>query len=319
MESAKKRCSIWLMVGTRYPLGFARLKPVAFWALAIALSALPIRAQKGGSSGGGSRGSSGGGSGSRSGPPPMMPGAQPSMGPPSIIIPTPEPIAKPVVVEDEACLPWDLPAMRGATVSATRLGVPGKARNQYEKACDAFKKKKMTEAERHVRDAIQEYPKYPAAWVMLGQVLQGEQKMDEAHDACSQPLTADPTYLPPYLCLADLLDRENNWDDLVTWSDRILGMNLAGDMYANYYRGLALFHLSKLEEAQKSLLKAIAIDSEHHQPGLNFLLAQIYGQQGNTADATLQLQQVLKFSHSKQDKDAAREYLTKLRLQQNAK
>ena len=96
-------------------------------------------------------------------------------------------------------------------------------------------------------------------------------------------------------------------------------MNLAGDMYANYYRGLALFHLSKLEEAQKSLLKAIAIDSEHHQPGLNFLLAQIYGQQGNTADATLQLQQVLKFSHSKQDKDAAREYLTKLRLQQNAK
>jgi tetratricopeptide (TPR) repeat protein len=241
------------------------------------------------------------------------------MGPPTIIVPTAEPLQKPVVVEDESCLPWDLPAMRGATVSAIRLGVPGKARSQYEKACDAFKKKKLTEAERHVRDAIQEYPKYPAAWVMLGQVLQGEQKMDEAHDACSQPLTVDPAYLPPYLCLADLLDRENNWDDLVNWSDRFLGMNLAGDMYANYYRGLALFHLGKLEEAQKSVSKAIAIDSEHHQPGLNFLLAQIYGEQGNTADATLQLQQVLKFSHSRQDKVAAREYLTKLRSQQNAK
>ena len=66
--------------------------------------------------------------------------------------------------------------MRGATVSAIRLGVPGKARSQYEKACDAFKKKKMTEAEQHVRDAIQKYPKYPAAWVMLGQVLQDEQR-----------------------------------------------------------------------------------------------------------------------------------------------
>jgi tetratricopeptide (TPR) repeat protein len=223
------------------------------------------------------------------------------------------------VVEDESCLPWDLPAMRGATVSAVRLGVPGKARNKYEKACDAFKKKKLTEAEQHVRDAIQEYPKYPAAWVMLGQVLQGEQKMDEAHDACSQPLTVDPAYLPPYLCLADLLDRENNWDGLVTWSERFLGMNLAGDMYANYYRGLALLHLGNLPEAQKSLLKAIAIDSEHHQPGLNFLLAQIYGEQGNTADATLQLQQVLKYSHSRQDKVAAREYLTKLRSQQDVK
>ena len=238
---------------------------------------------------------------------------------PEIIVPTPEPISKPVVAEEESCLPWDLPSMRGTTVSAIRLAVPGKARSQYEKACDAFKKKKLTEAERHVRDAIQQYPKYPAAWVMLGQVLQGEEKMDEAHDACSQPLTEDPTYLPPYLCLADLLDRENNWDDLVTWSDRFLGMNLAGDLYANYYRGLALFHLGKLEEAQKSVSKAIAIDTEHHQPGLNFLLAQIYGDQGNTADATLQLQQVLKFSHSRQDKDAAKEYLTKLRSQQNAK
>ena len=248
----------------------------------------------------------------------MPPGMQPNMEP-GIIVPTTEPIQKPGVVEDESCLPWDLPAMRGSTVSAIRLGVPSKARSQYEKACDSFKKKKLTEAEQHVRDAIQQYPKYPAAWVMLGQVLQDEQKMDEAHDACSQPLTVDPAYLPPYLCLADLLDRENNWDDLVTWSDRFLGMNLAGDMYANYYRGLGFFHLGKLPEAQKSVLKAIAIDSEHHQPGLNYLLAQIYGEQGDKPDAILQLQQVLKFSHNRQDKVAAKEYLKKLRSQQNAK
>ena len=210
--------------------------------------------------------------------------------------------------------------MRGATVSAIRLGVPGKARSQYEKACDAFKKKKLTEAEQHVRDAIQKYPKYPAAWVMLGQVLQDEQKMDEAHDACSQPISCR-IRLTCLLIFAwrDLLDREKNWDDLLTWSDRFLGLNLAGDMYANYYRGLALFHLRKLPEAQKSVSKAIAIDSQHHQPGLNFLLAQIYGEQGDMVDATLQIQQFLKFSNSRQDKDSAKEYLKKLRSQQNAK
>jgi tetratricopeptide (TPR) repeat protein len=237
---------------------------------------------------------------------------------PGLIVPT-SPLAKPVVAEDESCLPWDVRDVRGATVSAVRLGVPAKARSQYEKACSDLKKKKLTDAEEHVRDAIEKYPKYPAAWVMLGQVLEGEKKMDEAHDACSQPISVDPTYLPPYLCLAGLLDHEGKWGDLVTWSDRFLGMNLPGDMYSNYYRGLALFHLQNFPEAQKNVLKAISIDSEHHQPNLFFLLAQIYGQQGDVVDATVQIQQFLKYDSSRQDKDSAREYLADLKSQQNAK
>jgi len=238
---------------------------------------------------------------------------------PEIIVPTMEPLQKPVVVEDEACLPWNLGDARSSTVSAIRLGVPQKARSDYEKACGALKKNKLSDAEQHAREAIQKYPNYPAAWVMLGQVLQGEQKMDEAHDACSKPISVDPTYLPPYLCLAGLLDREKKWDDLLTWSDRFLGMNPTGDLYADYYRALALFHLQNLPEAQKCVLKAIAIDTEHHQPGLNFLLAQIYGEQGDVAGATQQIQQFLKFDKNRKDQGDAKEYLSELQAQQNAK
>jgi tetratricopeptide (TPR) repeat protein len=143
--------------------------------------------------------------------------------------------------------------------------------------------------------------------------------MDEAHEACSQPIKVDPTYLPPYLCLAGLLDREGKWDDLVTWSDRFLGMNLTSDMYANYYRGLALFHLQNFPEAQKCISRAVTIDMAHHQPAFNFLLAQIYGQLGDMADATVQIQQFVKYSNRKQDKDAAKEYLSELQSQQSAK
>jgi tetratricopeptide (TPR) repeat protein len=311
------------MVGIRNQPVFGCLKPLAFWALAMALSAAPIHAQKGGSSGGGSGGSHGapgGVTGSRPTYVPIQPGTQPGADP-GLMLPTMEtqPLPKPVVVEDESCLPWDLAILRSGTVSATRLAVPDKARSQYQKACNAWNKKKFSEAEQHARDAIQKYPKYPAAWVMLGQVLQDEKKMDEAHEACSQPITVDPKYLPPYLCLAGLLDREEKWDDLVTWSDRFLGMNLTGDMYANYYRGLALFHLQNMTEAGKCISKAIAIDMAHRQPAFNFLLAQIYGQQGDLADATLQIQQYVKYSPSKQDRDAAREYLSELQSQQSAK
>jgi tetratricopeptide (TPR) repeat protein len=238
---------------------------------------------------------------------------------PGVFMPTMEPMPKPVVIEDETCLPWDLPDMRGATVSAIRLGVPSKARGEYEKACSAFKRKKMPDAEQHVRGAIEKYPNYQAAWVMLGEVLQDEQKMPEAHDACTQALSVDPTYLPPYLCLAGLLDKQSQWNDLLALSGRFMGMNPVGDRYAYYYSGIAHFHLYNLPEAQKSVTQAIAIDTEHHQPGLYFLLAQIYGEQGELADAEAQIRLFLKYNNVKQDKDAAKQYLATLQSERNVK
>src|ERR1700722_8905647 len=128
----------------------ASLKRVVFWVLAVVLlCALPVWAQKGGAPSGGTggtRGSSGapstGGSpgGTRgSGSPGVYPGSGgwstvggPSIdnSQPGVFTPNVEPMPQPTVVEDEACLPWDLPDMRGATVSAMRLGVPSKARSE---------------------------------------------------------------------------------------------------------------------------------------------------------------------------------------------
>jgi len=90
-------------------------------------------------------------------------------------------------------------------------------------------------------------------------------------------------------------------------------------MYAYYYHGLALFHLHHLPEAQKSILQAIADDGEHHQPAFNFLLAQIYGQQGDLVNATLQIQQFQKYSNSEKDRETAKEYLSELQSQLSAK
>ena len=306
-----------MAVGRIHP-GIACIRPVVIWALVMALCAMPIRAQKIGSGPGGARGTVGGGTISRPVYLPTEPGTQPNEEP-GVIVPTAEPLAKPVVAEDESCLPWALPPARSSTVSATSLGVPAKARSQYEKACDAFRKKKWPDAEKYARDAIEKYSKYPAAWVMLGEVLQGEEKLDDAHDACLKPLSVDPKYLPPYLCIAGLLNLEKKWSELQILSDQFVGMNPAGDMYSYYYRGLALFHLHRLPEAQKSILQAIADDDKHHQPAFNFLLAQIYGRQGDLSNANLEIQQFQKYSKSKQDKDTAAAYLSELQSQLGTK
>src|SRR4030088_2863808 len=115
------------MLVLRNKPGIDCLKHLAFWALVIVLSAVPLRAQKGTPPSGGS-GGSGGSHGPTGGKPPVRPGGptsapgmqpQPGFG---VFVPTLEPLPKTVVIEDKTCLPWDLPAPPGATVSGRRPG-----------------------------------------------------------------------------------------------------------------------------------------------------------------------------------------------------
>jgi len=49
------------------------------------------------------------------------------------------------------------------------------------------------------------------------------------------------------------------------------------------------------------------------------LLAQIYGEQGDVAGATVQIQQFLKFDKNRKDQGDAKEYLSELQARQNGK
>lgn len=226
------------------------------------------------------------------------------------------PLAKPLVADDEACLPWTLSQIRGATVSVLRLQVPDKARSEYEKACGDFRKKKMADAEQHVRSAIEKYSNYVAAWVMLGQVLAAQQQSEQAHDACSKANTADPTYLAPYLCLAELDARSGDWEETLNVTKAALRLNPVGDVYANFYRAMAFFNLNQLPEAEKSALQAEGVDPAHKQAPVHYLLAQIYEAKGDIAAAVGEVKQFLKISQDKQKVQEAKQYLARLQAQQ---
>jgi cytochrome c-type biogenesis protein CcmH/NrfG len=306
---------------------------VAVCALAIALSTGPLRAQKGGAPRGGSGGGRGSGAGSSGGStrgtttnaPSGSPGysvGQPSMQPgmqPRPLVSAMAPLPKPTIVEDESCLPWTVSEVRGASVSVMRLGVPSKARGEYEKACSAFKKNKWADAEQHVRKALDKSSNYVAAWVMLGQVLEEQQRRNEAQDACSRATTIDPTYLPPYLCSAELSARDEQWDRVLNLANLALGLNPVGDGYAYYYRATAYFHMSKIQDAQKSAVEAAEIDREHHHVALYFLLAQIYDAEGDAVNAAAQLREFLKLNNDREQSAAAKQYLAKLEGQQATK
>lgn len=291
-------------------------KPLFFGCFVVFLAA-PIQAQRMGGGGGGVRSGGGNPNAGMSNPnTPSVFGSQPAQ--PTIMQPLINtPMPKPQVTEDEACLPWALSQIRGATVSVVRLEVPDKARSEFDKACGDFHKKKLADAEQHVRSAIEKYSNYVAAWVMLGEVLAAQQQGDKAHEACEHANTTDPTYLPPYICLAEIDARSGKWDEILNITKTALGLNPVGDLYAYFYRSMAFFNLKQFPEAEKSAIEAEGIDSEHKEAPVHYLLAQIYEAKGDVASAIAEVRQFLKLNQDKEKGEEAKQYLAKLQAQQS--
>ena len=286
-------------------------KQAAFCALTVSVLAFPCRAQKGGYPGSaktnqGAAGASALGLGYPTNTAPGLASNNPSS-------------SKPGVFTDENCLPWDVSEGRGATVSVTRLNVPSMARNEYQKACDSNNNNKFEDAELHVHRAIDKFQTYPAAWVMLGVILEEQHKRQEARDACDHAVTIDSKYLPAYLCQAEFSARNREWYRVLNVATLALGLNSAGDGYADYYRAAAFFHLKNLAEAKKVALQASEIDVNHNNGPLYFLLAQIYEAEGDKKEAEAQIRLFLKYHTGRQQEDAANQFLARLASPLNTK
>lgn len=219
--------------------------------------------------------------------------------------------SKTTKTKDDNCF---LPPLNGLrqTVGVADLQVPAKAQREYADGCAALRNNKVIEGENHLRKAVKQWPKYLAAWVVLGQLLEAQQKNDEAHDACSRALDADSNYLPAYLCLADISARSQNWDEVLKLSTRALEIDPATNPVAYDYNAAAHFNLKHLPEAEKSALRAAEIDKSNIDPRVHFLLAQIYEAKGDRAAEAAQLREYLKYASDPNDVAMVKQYLSEL-------
>lgn len=221
-------------------------------------------------------------------------------------------LASPKIAKDNNCFLPPLDRVQSTTVEVGDLQIPAKAKKEYEDSCAALKNKKMADAENHLRKAVKQYPKYSAAWVMLGQVLETQQKANEAREACSQPVSTDPNYLPAYLCLADISAHLEHWDEVLKASTRALELDPTTDELGYTYNAAANLNLHNLPQAEKSALRASEIDKGNADPRIHFLLAQIYEAKGNRAEEAAQLKEYLKYTSDPADVAMVKSYLAEL-------
>jgi tetratricopeptide (TPR) repeat protein len=216
--------------------------------------------------------------------------------------------------ERDDCFLPPLNAIQLPTVGVASLQIPAKAKKDYASGCNAFRDGKFDSAEENFRKAVNDEPKYLAAWITLGQLLTARQKLEDARGACSNAQSADPMYLPSYLCLADIAARSEHWDDALKFSSRALEIDPSNDPIAYDYNAAANLNLHKLLDAEKSALKAIEIDRTHSDPRVHFLLAQIYEAEGEHEKEVMQLHEYLKYANPT-DAAMVKQYLSELEKQ----
>lgn len=295
-------------VSTLAPFGGSALK--LFCACVLTLSVSSAFAQQGG--------------GTHPAPPPPAPASPPPKAPtdfPSANNPWDQnelmqrsnnKLVSSMIAEGDNCFLPPLNGLLRSSVGIADLQVPSKAQRELKDGCAALRNGKTIEAESHLRKAVKQWPKYLAAWVVLGQLLEAKQKSEEAYSACSQPLATDSNYLPAYLCLADVSAHSESWSKVLQLSTRALQIDPTNDAVAYDYNAAANFHLHRLPEAETSGLRAAEIDKSNADPRVHFLLAQIYEAKGDRQSEAAQLREYLKYASDPNDVAMVKRYLSEL-------
>jgi tetratricopeptide (TPR) repeat protein len=214
-----------------------------------------------------------------------------------------------------SCLLWAVAEASANTVSAATLQIPGKARGEYEKGCGDLRGGKLESAENHLRKAVQLYPHYADALVLLGQLLAAHNRVEDALGACSQASSVDPDFVPAYLCLADTSGQLRHWSQTLEFADHALKLDPVQNFYGHFYMALAEFHLSELSGAEKNALQTIDDDHLHRLPQVHLLLAQIYGSRHDLKGVATQLRAYLLAAPNAPDAPIVRKRLEVLESQ----
>jgi hypothetical protein len=216
--------------------------------------------------------------------------------------------------------------IEGMTLSAIPYKAPKDARKAYEKGLQAQKDGKLADAHKFFETAVNIYPSFAFAWFQLGTVLRTENQKDEARNAYTQATTIDSRFLPPYLLLASMAYEKGNWHEVLTLTGHILDLDpvnhIAAANYvldldplnyvdAYFYDAMANYQLNKIEEAEKSGLKAEHLDLYTRFPQLHLLLAEIFARKNNYAMAVTETQIFLDLAPRAKDADRVREQLAK--------
>ena len=174
----------------------------------------------------------------------------------------------------------------GSTVSFNTLAAPKKAQKAYREADLELKKQQgdVRKAIRHLKEAIELYPKFAAAWYLLGRCHHALRDRETAREHFKKAAAADPKYLRPYMFLAMMAVRDESWEEVARNCDHVVGLN-PHITRAQYFSAVANLQLGRLDRALKSITAVRESDSKRYLAGSHYVHGAILAQKRDFAGA----------------------------------
>jgi tetratricopeptide (TPR) repeat protein len=159
---------------------------------------------------------------------------------------------------------------------------------------------------------VEIYPKHAAAWFELGRLQENKKDFAGARKSYAEALSADAKFVSPYLQLAGLAASEDNWQEVLDTTDRIIRLNPIDFPQAFFYNAVANLQLKKLDAAEKSAREAAKLDERNRIPKIQHVLGVILAQKNDFNAAAEHLQNYLKFAPKASDADHVRSQLAEI-------
>ncbi len=181
---------------------------------------------------------------------------------------------------------------KDAGVSAAELSVPQNALREYEKAGECLARRDVQGAIRCLEKATEIAPQYAAAWNFLGTISYQTKRYKEAEKYFREALERDPEAYSPLVNLGGALLSQGRIEESLPVNERAVTIR-PDDPLAHSQLGQSCYFLGKLDEAERHLKQAKALEPGHFT-GPQLVLAEIYWKKNQPAAAIAELEEFLK-------------------------
>lgn len=163
----------------------------------------------------------------------------------------------------------------GFTISAADANVPSRARETFEKGQREAKKGKWAAAREKFEKALALYPRFASAWLALGAIQSYQSNFTDARSSFNQALQVDSRLVSAYAGLSRIAVTQGHWQELADSTSRLLAIDPVGLPQFWFLNSVANFNLHNFDVAEKSVLRAISLDTKHSIPKNEYLLGRI--------------------------------------------
>ncbi len=179
-----------------------------------------------------------------------------------------------------------------SVIDVNSLLAPESARKEFDRGEKDARGNRLEPAIQHMKKAITVDENYAAAWSELGNFYGRSAQTDQARQSFQKAIAADPNCVPAYVGLANVQLQTSQDESAVDTAGKALELDSANG-FAKLIEAMGDFNLHRLDAAEKA---ARELETETHAdvPQLHALLAEIYLQERNPSDATLEIQAYLK-------------------------